>query len=179
MNPDEAFVKDILSRDSDYWGDSCSEASLDVVSDGGANSNVALANGSTVVHLSNNHSLVFFKVEKYGFFITELPNDNAPYKKMDEIDLVPYDMGGECFMTPSCCYFTEEEAAKILMSFIENEGIVDLDEWKNIHELIEEYGFEYDESDDDPHDGEFFGYGKYFDTDGNFIGKPKTEECGE
>jgi len=167
LNPDAEFIKDILNRGLDYWSD---EASLEIVGYDGDSSNVSFRDGS-----SNAPSLMFFKVEKYGFFIMELPGYKAPYRQMDEIDLVPFEIGGEWFFTPSCCYFSVEETAEMLTSFVENQYIVDFDEWKDIYELIEEHGFEEDDeySSDNHHEYVFYGYGKYFDKDANFIGKPK------
>ena len=79
MNPDAEFIKDTLNRGLDYW---CDEASFDIVGYDSSSSNISFHDGSSIVYIKNAPSLMFFKVEKYGFFIMELSSYNAPYKQI-------------------------------------------------------------------------------------------------
>ena len=145
INIDIDFIVKLLNEDSDYWQRGSAESSLTLHDDKGT-------------------PLMFYKLEKYGIFIMDPINNLSPYKKEDKIELVSHNISGVDFISPSCCYFSIQEAVDIFTSFINNEAIVDIDDWKDIYAIIDEYGFEYDEDDFD----NYGGYQKYFDENGDF-----------
>lgn len=116
-NPSIDFLKEELARDSSYW------------EKGGGDSGL--------YYDDEDYRLIFFKVEGHGFFIMQHPDYIAPHTDEIELTTVFHNVGGEPMATPSVSYVSSEKAAEIILHFAEYKEIIDIENWKDIYEIID------------------------------------------